>query len=301
MKKILNNNIIFVITSSVFSAAIILILLIYMKTGASRPANTADERIASLAPSATEYLYAIGLGDKIIADTIYCNYPEDAKNKAKIGALEQINYEYMARLNINTAVLQQGMDKQKQRLEEMGIRVITISNNTIDDIISSFDTLGAAFDMKETADLKKRELIEKIEAVKNNIPKNEKKETAVISVFRNAAPVTTIIAAGGNNLYNDILDIFNLENPFAKYTPYPEISAEGIISVNPDIIIDITRKDAARTAAEEWNALPFINAVRNGRIYIMEDNMISIPGPRIADILQQFAETLYGRNNAENK
>ena len=108
--------------------------------------NNDSLRIASLSPSITEYIYDLGLDKYLIANTTYCNYPEQAKNKEKIGTFSDINYEQIAKLQINTAILHEHMADQKTHLESMGIKVVVVNNNTIDEILTSYDILGKAFE-----------------------------------------------------------------------------------------------------------------------------------------------------------
>ena len=181
MKYIKENFIIFLIIV-LFASILTAVLFIYYNS--DYKADNKNIRIASLSPSITEYIYDIKMDKYLIADTTYCNYPEQAKYKEKIGSFSDINYEMVAKLNINTAIIHSHMAEQKLRLEKMGIKVIVINNNTIDDILSAYDILGDAFNIKNITDERKNEIISKINSIKNNIKKHNKK-TAVVSIFRN--------------------------------------------------------------------------------------------------------------------
>ena len=227
-------------------------------------------RIASLSPSITEYIYDIGLGDSLIANTTYCNYPEEAKYKEKIGSFNNINYEHIAKLKINTAVIQQDMEQQKKRLQSMGIHVIEIKNNTINNILLSYDILGKEFNIKHITDKRKKQIKEKIEKIKKTVPHN-KNHTAVISIFRNyKSEISTLTAAGGNNIYNDILTLLNITNPLSNLPPYTEISKESLLKINPDFIFDMCHGENSANVIDDWQNIP-LNALKHHNIIILTD------------------------------
>ncbi len=251
-------------------------------------------RIASLSPSITEYIYDIGLGDSLIANTTYCNYPEEAKYKEKIGSFNNINYEHIAKLKINTAVIQQDMEQQKKRLQSMGIHVIEIKNNTINNILLSYDILGKEFNIKHITDKRKKQIKEKIEKIKKAVPHN-KNHTAVISVFRNyKSEISTLTAAGGNNIYNDILTLLNITNPLSNLPPYTEISKESLLKINPDFIFDMCHGENSANVIDDWQNIP-LNALKHHNIIILTDTYLSLPGPRIDMIIEKFASEYYGK------
>lgn len=293
MKNFIKNNII-IITVAILLTVILILLFSAKNIKKENMVDYNNLRIVSLSPSITEYLYDIGMQDKLIANTVYCKYPEDAENKLKIGSFNDINYEYIERFKINTAVIQKGMDEQKKRLTDMGVRVIEINNNTIDDIIKTYDILGDAFNIQKVTDAKKEKLINDIESIKKRVNKGTKQK-AVISIFRNyGEKVTSLTVSGGNNMYNDILEILNLENPFKDEQPYPEISIENIIRENPDIIIDLYHGRSTISAQKDWEDLKMLKAVKNNKLYILNDVYLSLPGPRTAEIIKKFADTVYG-------
>ena len=110
MKKIKENFIIFLIIG-LFASILTAVLFIYYNS--DYKADNKNIRIASLSPSITEYIYDIKMDKYLIADTTYCNYPEQAKYKEKIGSFSDVNYEMVAKLNINTAIIHSHMAEQK--------------------------------------------------------------------------------------------------------------------------------------------------------------------------------------------
>ncbi len=290
MKK-LKENYLFFITTLLF--IFIFIIYFYISSNKHNIIDTNDYRIASLSPSITEFIYDVGLDKYLIANTIYCNYPEDAKNKEKIGSYSDINYEHIAKLKINTVVIQKHMSKQKQKLESMGIKVIEINDTTIDNITNTYNILGKAFNIENITDKRKQQIIDKINDIKQKIPYKEKKYSAVIAIFRNyGAEISALTAAGGNNIYNDILAILNIDNPFKNYKPYIEISKESLLDVNPDFIFDLYHGNNSDNAKNDWKNIP-VKAVANDNIIVLSDTYLSISGPRIDMIIEKFADEYF--------
>lgn len=288
----IKEHILFFVTLIILLIIFTVYIYIFLQQNNVQSSNTL--RIASLSPSITEYIYDIGLGDSLIANTTYCNYPEEAKYKEKIGSFNNINYEHIAKLKINTAVIQQDMEQQKKRLQSMGIHVIEIKNNTINNILLSYDILGKEFNIKHITDKRKKQIKEKIEKIKKAVPHN-KNHTAVISVFRNyKSEISTLTAAGGNNIYNDILTLLNITNPLSNLPPYTEISKESLLKINPDFIFDMCHGENSANVIDDWQNIP-LKALKHHNIIILTDTYLSLPGPRIDMIIEKFANEYYGK------
>lgn len=255
-----------------------------------------EPRIVSFSPSITEYIYALGLDKYLIANTTYCNYPPDAKNKQKVGDFLNINYEHLISMGINTAIVQQGMEKQRDDLTMLGINVIMIDNSNVENILNAFNILGEAFQIKEYALKERKKIEEEIEMMTSKISWSEANPRVLISIFRDytSEKITNFTAAGKNNLYNDILSLLGAQNVLDTNAAYPEISREGLIASNPDIIIDITHNNkTVGNVINAWLEFTSINAVQNNRIYAFPEVMVSIPGPRIAEIIRLFYSSIY--------
>lgn len=306
MNKIIKNNLLILLT--VIIITIITVLFVFNnakkvnngvndnKTSVAATDDIKNLRILSLAPSITEYVYDLGLGDQLIANTTYCNYPPEAIKKDKVASFNEINYEAVLKLNINTAIIQQGMVAQKDRLTSMGIKVIQINNNTIKDMIEAYDILGKELNIQDVANQKKENVIKSIEKVKEEI-KNKEPKTVVISIFREfGKPVQKFTTVGKDTFYQDIMDILNVKNPYYKESPYPEVNIESLVKANPDMILDLYHSGDKKDISKDWDKLKIIKAVQNKNVVVLTDKVLSLPGPRIAEIINKFYEIIYKEN-----
>jgi len=101
-------------------------------------------RIVSLAPSITESLFALGVGDQVVGVTRYCNYPPEARAKEKVGGYQDLNYEAVLALKPDLVVLLPEHDKASQDLENLGLNLLSVDHRSIEGILDSFDVLTGA-------------------------------------------------------------------------------------------------------------------------------------------------------------
>jgi iron complex transport system substrate-binding protein len=260
-------------------------------SGCGMPKSTefsVPHRIVSCAPSITEILFALGLGDKVVGVTKYCSFPPQARSIDKIGGYSDANLEKIAGLKPDLVVLLRDHIKQRTCLESYGIRTLAVDNGTCAGICSSFVIIGKACNASPAADslvrLFSREL--RVDSNGNSRPK------VLFCVGRDspgAGKIRSVYAAGRTTFYNDILLAAGCKNAFNDSVPaYPKLSEEGITAAAPDIIIDITPAtgDYSCGALEkDWRSLKMTPAVKFNHIYCLSADYATVPGPRILLLL----------------
>ncbi|HEX3010814.1 MAG TPA: cobalamin-binding protein [Syntrophomonadaceae bacterium] len=252
------------------------------------------KRIVSLAPSNTEILFYLGLGDKVVGDTTYCDYPEEAKHRAKVGGFEEPSLEKIVALKPDL-VLATGMHLEMIKgLEDAGLNVLVFKPNTIEKIFNTMQTIGKAAGTEDKAVDLTKELKARVNTVSQKavkIPENQRPTVyyemwyqPLMSVGRNTLIGQIIKLAGGTNITDDCTE------------QYPQISEEVIIEKNPQVMINSYGHDAKKITPEEiaarkgWKDIAF---VKNNRIYTIDSDILTLPGPRIVDGLEELAEYLY--------
>ena len=248
------------------------------------------KRIVSLAPNLTEILYAIGASNKIVGVSNYSDYPEDVKNKPKVGGFFTPSIEKIFALSPDIVLIARGTPLTViNKFKELGLRVYTSDPHTINDIYNLISTVGRITgNIKESSMLvKKLRLTEKsiIEKVKNI---SHKKKVYVeiwnkpkMSVGKDTFINSLISEAGGINITE------NLKGN------WPIVNDEYIIKENPDVIILLypcSKKEIEKRPG--WNT---INAVKNGNIFIENPDIFERPGPRIIEGLVTMYNILYGK------
>ena len=239
--------------------------------------------IVSLAPSITESLFAIGAADQICGVTDYCTYPDAAGKKQHVGGMTTPNIETIVSLHPDLIVVSmEGNTRQDfDRLTNLDVPVYVSNPRTFAGIRRSLEQLGALSGHRVEAE----RLVYRLKAREDSLATLTGGARERVLLFISLEP---LIAAGGNTFIHDVLTRAGAEN-LAATAPgtYPALSREAVLSYDPDALV-IT-SDLAGDLPNllkrfpEWNQL---TAVQHGRVYRIDPDLISRPGPRAVDGLQ---------------
>ena len=248
------------------------------------------DRIVSLAPNLTEIVYAIGAGDKLVGDTTYCDYPEAAKNVTKIGDTMNPSIERIIALKpqivlVSTASQLEAFTKQ---LEDQKIAVYVTNPQSLDDVFRSIQTLGDLFDHHNLA-----------KALAGGLTT---RAAAVEAAVRTTKPVKVFYQVSGEPLYTIGRDAYltdlirraggvsvTAEVPGA----FPRFSDEAALASKPDAIILPTGGSMGTANSSVAASLRNSPAVLNNRVYRINDDHLSRPGPRLVEGLEEMARALH--------
>jgi len=257
--------------------------------------NAIPQRIVSLAPSNTEILFALGLGDRIVGVTDYCTYPPEAKKKPSIGGFSTPNIEEVIAKNPDL-ILAGDIHKDKviPQLESKGLTVIALNPKTIDEVLAAITLVGKVTGAEKEAaslvtDMKGR--IKAITDKTDNLTEAQKQRVLEI-VWHDP-----LMAAGAGTLHDEIIGKAGGINIAHNLTDYADISLEAVIAANPEVMI-------ADVGMGEGEDLPFqflmseprlkeTDARKNNRIYSINVELVSHPGPRTVTALEQIAKLIH--------
>lgn len=261
---------------------------------------SAQQRIVSTAPGLTEILFALGLGERIAGVSEYCQYPEAAKAKPKVGNFLQPNLETIAALQPNIVYIIKNPVRLKQRLEALKLRVEEVDLETIPGILAAIESIGAQTGKEREAVRLKSSLEQRLARLKSSVKKRHKvaflvgrtpqRLEGMIAVGRGSYLDSLLNAAGGDNIFND------------AGTMYPKISIEQLLSRQPEAIFEMgdsvhEGKSSTNYQAEVlrvWSTLPAVSAVKNNRVFPLNDSIFVVPGPRFVDAAERFYLLLNG-------
>jgi iron complex transport system substrate-binding protein len=255
-------------------------------------------RIVSLAPSITEILFSLGLGDRVVGVTRYCTYPADALTKAKVGGYYDPNYEEILRLRPDLVIVLAEHDAAKRYLRNFHINVMQVNHRSINDIIGSIKLIGNACGTAQAAD----SIIASIHASMERIRTRTaplRSPQVLVSVGRSMGAVGDLCIAGVGTYYDEMVRLAGGQNAFTKKgIAFPTLSPEGVFRIDPEVIIDLVPEtngvapgDSAIRAA--WARFGRVDAVRKGRVYIFRQDFAEIPGPRFILMLEQMARVIH--------
>lgn len=262
-------------------------------TGRIVTLDKVPQRIVSLSPANTEILFALGAGDKVVGVTSYCDYPEQVKNVEKVGTFEGPNVELIKKAEPDV-VLAGGYIQEDliQKLESLNIPVVSTEAMDFNTIYDSIKLIGRITGTEAKAEEIVSGMQESIAAVKEKTKDKEKRKVFYL-VWMD--PLTT---AGANTFINDVINTAGGINTADKVDGWAKYSTEQLILDNPDILVaafhstddGITKDNIAKNPI-----FSKLDCVKKGNIYVMsDDNIISRPGPRIVQAIEEMAKAFYG-------
>jgi iron complex transport system substrate-binding protein len=257
-------------------------------------------RIISTAPSITETLYALGLGDRVAGVTTYCDFPPEARLKPKIGTYVEPNLERIASLRPDLVIIQKNPIQLGAKLERLNLRVLEVSHDTVDDVYKTIQRIGEAAGASETA----RKLVAKmqmdLEAIRRAAAAHQPRRMMFI-VGRAPERIEDLIAVGRASYLNGLIEIAGGKNIFKDaVAPYPKVGMEEVLARDPEVIVDMgdmsqtenVTEAHKRAVVQLWRAYPSIAAVRNGRVFAVASEIFTVPGPRMVEAARAFADML---------
>ncbi|MBB4767007.1 iron complex transport system substrate-binding protein [Actinoplanes digitatis] len=251
------------------------------------------ERIVSLAPTATEMLFAIGAGPQVTAVDDQSTYPADAP-KSELSGFKP-NAEAIAAKNPDLVVLSDDLNKIVDQLTKLKIPVLLApAAKTLDDTYRQIDELGALTGNGDEA----AALTERMRTQIDKIVKSVPARSAPLSYYYELDP--TLYSVTSSTFIGSIFSMFGLKNvadpadPDGAKSGYPQLSPEALIKANPDLIFladtNCCKQSPATVKARTgWSA---ITAVQKDQIVALDDDIASRWGPRVVDLVQSVADSV---------
>jgi len=254
--------------------------------------NRAPRRIVSLAPSVTELLYYLGLGNRVVGVTTFSDYPPDAARKSKVGSYVHLNVERILELEPDLAVgTKDGNEPSSVALlEQAGIPVYIVNPRHVEDVADTLFSIARLCGVAQKGKRLARSLgdrIEKVRAQVRGLPK------PLVFVQINLKP---IISVSRNTIHNDVIRLAGGINVMADARiTYPTVSVEQVLARRPDVIIISSMERGGRfeKARREWMRWKSIPAVRNNRVYLVDSDILDRASPRIIKGLETVAQLLH--------
>jgi len=261
---------------------------------ASTPAI--PKKIISLAPSVTEILFALGLGDRLVGVTTFCNYPPEAQRIAKIGDFINPNVEAIIAKKPDLVIGVSGAtdpDKARQ-MERLGLKVTLVPVPTLQKILSSI-RLIADLGGKEAAG---ERLVSSLQAQINRVHKavGRAPRRSVLMVVG----LQPLIAVGKKNFIDELITLAGGENITGGVAqPWLNLPTEYVVAKAPQVIIEAGMGTEQEESGKRWADLKSIPAVKERRIYSYRSDKILRPGPRFGEALEEIARLIHPECFAE--
>jgi len=274
----------------------IIFLLVMLMT---KPVVAGEMRIISCAPNFTEMLFALDSGDKVVGVTDFCKFPPEAALKEKIGGYLNPNLEKIITLRPTLVITPKTKSDLPQKLRRLNIPTLEIPNETVSDALNAITSIAKAVGVPERGAQLRSAIAHDLESLKTKYAHKPPVRTLIV-VGRAPDSLRDIYAAGAGTFLDELLRFGGGENILPPQPAlYPKLSRESLIALNPDVILDTTfsglasTTDTLKAALNPWLDLTSVNAVKNGRVYIIFDPSLTIQGPRLAHSARIIADYLH--------
>jgi len=254
------------------------------------------QRIISVAPSNTEILFALGLEDKIVGITNYCNFPEETKNIEKIGETFPLNLEKIVSLKPDLILAYAGQLKEIPRLRELGLNTIVIEPLNLPETLKSIQMVATIGGIPEKGNILVENLSQRIDQIKtevSNLEITKKPKVFIGGIYE------TIWTPGEGTLFNELISLAGGINIAAGFSGWTKISSEFIVKEDPDIIIipigAMNPGDELKIKENIYQRPGWSNlsAVKTQKIFIVNEDLFFRPGPRLVDGLERLYKIFY--------
>lgn len=261
-------------------------------TKSAAPFTPSYARIVSLSPLITENIFLLGAGDSLVGNTIYCQRPEAARHKAKVGSVQEIRVEKIVSLQPQL-ILASNLTppQQAEKLRELGFQVEFFRQPaSFADICSHFLRLGRLLGLEERAEAIVNQARKKVEAVSNAVEPLPRRKVflqvgahPLFSSIKSSFTHDFIELGGGVNIAGEQLS--------------GVMKTEQVLALNPDLIIIAVMGSEHGIGAEQrnhWMSFAAVEAVRSGRVHVMDPDLVCSPSPAtFADTLVTIARLIH--------
>ena len=270
-----------------------------------RPADAQPEarpsakRIVSLVPALTEMLFAVGAGPQVVGVSSYDEFPAEVKKLPKVGALLDPDTERVLSLRPDFVILYGSQSDLQAQFMRAGIRSFVYRHGGIATVLDTIRDLGAATGHPTEAARVIRDVQAKLDAVRARV-KGRPRPRVLLVFERQPKTLREIYVSGGRGFLHEMLEIAGGQNVFADVDRESvQPSSETLISRAPDIVLEVRAAGLLETreVAQErgvWSALPSLPAVRNKRVHFLVGDYLVVPGPRLAQATEAFANAIHG-------
>jgi len=250
------------------------------------------KRFVSLAPNITEILFSLGLDEEIVGVSIHCNFPERAKGKVRVGSYISLDFEKITYLKPDLIIATGAGNTRDMvdRLGKLGFQTYVIYPKNFEDILKSIAHIGQVVNREKEARMiieGMRKRSQKVIELTKGLPRPK------VFIQIGDAPIVTV---GKGSFADDLIRLAGGENIAGKEKEvYPRFGMEEILKRSPEVIVisSMNPKGDYQRILQEWARWKTIPAVKNGRIHLIDSDLIDRPSPRIIEGLEEIAKALH--------
>ncbi|WP_019535285.1 ABC transporter substrate-binding protein [Paenibacillus ginsengihumi] len=264
--------------------------------GAGLQVTIAEEpkTIVTLIPSITETAFELGLGEKIVGVSNYCNFPEEALKKERLGGRE-IDVEKLLQLAPDVAFVTNHHHEKYpdvlDKIRQAGIQVVVVqsSANSFEDVYRSIRLMSAVTGTGDKAEQLIASMMKKKQEIQEKAAKIDKPKRVWIEVF------SGLHTTGANTFMHEMLQTINAVNVAGDQNGWIQLTEEQVVALDPEVIITTYGKRNGQTEEEVmkrpgWSG---VSAVANKQVFDVDNERVNRPGPHMMDGVEILAAAIY--------
>jgi iron complex transport system substrate-binding protein len=260
----------------------------------SAPPPATPQHIVSLTPSITETLFALGLGDRVVGVTRFCDYPPEARQRPQVGGYADPDVEAVLALEPDLVLISPNVGNRDGALalQRAGVRVEVVAGERLDETYAAIERIGALCGVPDAGRALAARVRGEVEAASATV-RGQRPTRALFCL-----QTDPVIAAGRDTLPADLLERAGGIN-VVEVPRYPQLGLEAVIAAAPEVILqtamDTRETDPAAGLSAFWSRWPAIPAVAAGRVVVFDGTPALRPGPRVGEAVVRLAAYLHPR------
>jgi iron complex transport system substrate-binding protein len=269
-------------------------LLIGLMAAAALMSAEPGKRIVSLSPNMTEILYGIGAFGQVVGVSEYCTWPPEVKKLPVLGGWLNPNLEKIAGLHPDVVIMSEGQATfVADKFRDLGLRVLTTRDQSVEEVYAAMMSLGRATGHEKEAErlvATTREGLARVAKKTAGLPKVR----VLMNVDRTPGTLRDLTMATAGSIYSDLVPIAGGELVGARAKEgYAKLSKEDLLALNPEAILDFVHGAKSGDPLEAWRDMPELRAVRNHRVYAVNEDYVPHASQRIVLTVELFARLLH--------
>jgi iron complex transport system substrate-binding protein len=260
-------------------------------------------RIVSLAPSITETLYALGLGNCVVGVGRDCHYPAEVENVKKtgdVGGYYDPNIEAVLRMKPDLVIMREEQALALPQFEKLKLETLVVSQQSVDSIIESFRTIGRVCGKGPEGRQMTRDFQDRIDRIREQTQGLAcPRVLFVLDRTFGCGHLADVYVAGDDSHIEALVELAGGQNAYRQRgVRCPVVSAEGILRLNPDVIVELVPPDTLdkygrQAILDDWKELQAVQAVKEQRILVFDNDYALVLGPRLLRFVEDLAEQLH--------
>jgi iron complex transport system substrate-binding protein len=261
-------------------------------------AQQAPRRIVSLVPSATEALFAMGAGSRIVGVGSFDTFPPEVERLPRVGALLDPDVERILALKPDLMICYASQIDLQTQLSRAGIRLFPYKHGSLADVVTTIRQLGEAIAAPREAEALASRIERDLDGVRARVAGRGRPRVMLV-IGRESQSLRTINVSGGYGFLHDLVELAGGANVFSDVKRESvNISSETVLARAPDVIVELRYSGTGTDGELErerrvWAALPGVPAVRTQRVHVLFGGELVIPGPRVVQTAALFAAVIH--------